>query len=93
MRRINRPTSFKRDYKREAKGRHRSTLDDDLLPVLKALVADQSLDPHYRDHTLTGDWKGYRECYVKPNLLLIYRKTDDNSLILTRLGSHSELFG
>jgi mRNA interferase YafQ len=93
MRTIDRPGSFKRDYKREAKGQHRASLDNELVPVLKALVADQPLAPRYRDHDLTGDWIGYRECHLKPDLLLIYRKVDDNLLILARLGSHSELFG
>ncbi len=93
MRTIDRPRSFKRDYKREAKGQHRATLDGDLLPVLKALVADQPLKSGYRDHDLSGDWAGYRECHIKPDLLLIYRKVGDDSLILARLGSQSELFG
>jgi mRNA interferase YafQ len=46
-----------------------------------------------RDHALSGDWAGYRECHVKPDLLLIYRKVDQATLRLARLGSHSELFG
>ncbi len=92
MRTIDRPGSFKRDYKREAKGQHRATLDSELLPVLKALVTDQPLDARYRDHPLVGDWVGYRECHLKPDLLLIYRKVDDDLLVLARLGSHSELF-
>jgi mRNA interferase YafQ len=61
--------------------------------VLKALAADQPLEPRHRDHDLTGDWIGYRECHIKPDLLLIYRKVSDDQLILARLGSHSELFG
>jgi mRNA interferase YafQ len=93
MRAIDRPSSFKRDYKREAKGQHRATLDADLMPVLKALVVDQPLEARYRDHDLTGDWSGYRECHIKPDLLLIYRREGDDRLILARLGSHSELFG
>lgn len=93
MRTIDRASSFKRDYKREAKGQHRTTLDRELIPVLKALVADRPLDPKYRDHDLSGDWAGYRECHVKPDLLLIYRKSDTDTLRLARLGSHSELFG
>jgi mRNA interferase YafQ len=93
MRTIDRASSFKRDYKREAKGKHRVTLDQDLLPVFKALVTDQPLDPKYRDHDLSGDWAGYRECHVKSDLLLIYRKSDSDTLRLARLGSHSELFG
>ncbi|ENY1010430.1 type II toxin-antitoxin system YafQ family toxin [Pseudomonas aeruginosa] len=46
-----------------------------------------------RDHDLSGDWAGYRECHIKPDLLLIYRKSDADTLRLARLGSHSELFG
>ncbi|WP_458249933.1 type II toxin-antitoxin system YafQ family toxin, partial [Aeromonas veronii] len=67
--------------------------NDDLKPVLVALATDQPLDVRYRDHDLSGDWAGYRECYIKPDLLLIYRKSDADTLRLARLGSHSELFG
>lgn len=90
---IERVTAFKRDYKREAKGLHRATLDSDLRSVLMVLVTDQPLDPKFRDHDLSGDWAGYRECHLKPDLLLIYRKPDADTLRLARLGSHSELFG
>lgn len=67
--------------------------NDDLKPVLVALATDQPLDVRYRDHDLSGDWAGYRECHIKPDLLLIYRKSDADTLRLARLGSHSELFG
>ena len=93
MRAIDRATSFKRDYKREAKGQHRATVDAELKPVIVALVTDEPLAAKYRDHELNGDWKGYRECHIKPDLLLIYRKVDDDMLRLARLGSHSALFG
>ncbi|WP_338862848.1 type II toxin-antitoxin system YafQ family toxin [Mycetohabitans rhizoxinica] len=93
MRTIDRSSAFKRDYKREAKGQHRTTLDDVLKPVLFALATDQSLATRYRDHDLSGDWAGYRECHIKPDLLLIYRKSDSDTLRLARLGSHSQLFG
>jgi mRNA interferase YafQ len=93
MRTIERSSVFKRDYKREGKGQHRATLDDDLVPILTALADDRALDTKYRDHDLSGDWSGYRECHVKPDLLLIYRKPDKDTLRLARLGSHSELFG
>ena len=93
MRTIERSSSFKRDYKREAKGQHRATLDVDLKQGLAALVTDQLLDAKYRDHDLSGNWAGYRECHIKPDLLLIYRKSDPDVLRLARLGSHSELFG
>jgi mRNA interferase YafQ len=93
MRTIERSTLFRRDYKRESKGRHRANLDDDLSPILAALAADLPLNTRHRDHDLSGDWSGYRECHVKPDLLLIYKKGEDNTLRLARLGSHSELFG
>jgi mRNA interferase YafQ len=93
VRTIERSSTFKRDYKRESKGRHRNTLDDSLSTVLLALANDHQLEPRYRDHDLSGDWANYRECHVKPDLLLIYRKSGDDILRLARLGSHSELFG
>ena len=82
---------FKRDYKREKKGRHRATLNADLQAVLSALLADLPLEPRHRDHALTGDWKDYRDCHVKPDLVLIYQKPDADTLRLARRGSHSEL--
>lgn len=93
MRKIERSSTFKRDYKRESKGRHRSTLDDSLTSVLMTSANDQQLEPRNRDHDLSGDWAGYRECHVKPDLLLIYRNSENGILRLARLGSHSELFG
>jgi mRNA interferase YafQ len=93
MRTIERSSAFKRDNKREIRGRLGATLDADLVPVLLALANDDPLEQRHRDHDLSGDWEGYRECHVKPDLLLIYRKTDTDTLRLARLGSHSELFG
>jgi mRNA interferase YafQ len=52
---------------------------------------DQLLEPRHRDHALTGEWKDHRDCHVKPDLVLIYRKPNDATLQLVRLGSHSEL--
>ena len=92
MRTIERSTAFKRDFKRETKGKHRKTLNDDLINVLSLLVADKPLGTCYRDHDLSGNWAGYRECHLKPDLLLVYRKSNENILRLARLGSHSELF-
>ncbi len=91
MRTIERTGQFKRDYKRMARGRHRATLDGDLVPVLVALANNQPLETRHRDHALTGDWKHYRDCHVKPDLVLIYEKPDADTLRLVRLGSHSEL--
>lgn len=91
MRTIEWTSQFKRDYKREGKGQRRVTLDAELFPIVDALANDQLLDPRYRDHALTGEWKDYRDCHIKPDMVLIYRKPDDLVLQLIRLGSHSEL--
>jgi mRNA interferase YafQ len=91
MRTIERTNQFKRDYKREAKGRYRAVLEGDFTNVLASLVADEPLAERYRDHSLTGDWEDHRDCHIKPDLVLIYRKPDEDRLQLIRLGSHSEL--
>ena len=91
MRRIETTNAFKRDFKREAKGPHRTTLESDFTAILGALANDQPLAERYRDHALTGDWKDHRDCHIKPDLVLIYRKPDTERLQLVRLGSHSEL--
>lgn len=70
---------------------HRETLESDFIAVVTALVNDQPLAEKYRDHALMGDWKDFRDCHIKPDLVLIYRKPDDAVLQLVRLGSHSEL--
>jgi mRNA interferase YafQ len=62
-----------------------------LPDVLKQLTIDSALPERHRDHPLTGDWKDHRDCHVKPDLVLIYRKPDDEVLQLIRLGSHAEL--
>jgi mRNA interferase YafQ len=86
MRTIDRSTAFKRDFKKHGE------LEAVLIEVLYKLLNDEALPEKYRDHSLTGDWLGYRECHVKPDLLLIYKQSDENTLRLARLGSHSELF-
>ncbi len=92
MRIVEHSSAFKRDYKREVRGKHATTLDADLMAVLVALANDEALAPHHLDHNLHGNWAGYRECHVKPNLLLIYHKSGSDILRLARLGSHSKLF-
>jgi len=90
MRTLERTTKFKRDYKREK--RIDPDLDDVLLPVIELLAIDAPLPEKLRDHGLSGNWVGYRDCHVRPDLVLIYAKPDDEALSLVRLGSHSELF-
>jgi mRNA interferase YafQ len=91
MREIERTTQFKRDYRREAKGRHAAILDKVLTSALGCLVRDEPLSPKHRDHPLKGAWSAYRDCHLKSDLLLIYEKPDVNTVRLIRLGSHSEL--
>ena len=91
MRKIDPTTKFKRDYKRELKGKHKKYLTDSFEKFLEILANDLPIQPRYSDHSLTGNWKDFRDCHLKPDLVLIYKKTEENSLILVRLGSHSEL--
>ena len=86
---IERSSHFKRDYKRMKKqGADLSKL----LEVIRKLAAEERLDRHYLDHELKGNWRGYRECHLEPDWLLIYRIEED-TLRLGRTGSHSDLFG
>jgi mRNA interferase YafQ len=92
MRTIRYTNRFKRDYKREKKSpNYRSTLDADLSVITKLLATDASLLPSHRDHSLINNWKDHRDCHIKPDLILIYRKPDSETLELVRLGSHSQL--
>ncbi len=94
MRTIERSAAFKKDYKRlKASPRHRQDLDKLVSTLLTLLATDEILPESDRDHALIGQWPGYRECHIKPDLLLIYRKPDADTLRLARLGSHSDLFG
>jgi len=91
MREIVRQSAFKRDYKREKKGRYATTLDNRLQDVLEYLVGDVALPEKFKDHSMGGIWHDCRNCHLRPDLILLYRKPDDNTLHLVRLGSHSEL--
>ncbi len=87
---INYHTSFKKDYKRIIKRGYKA---ERLEKVLDYLVNEIPLPQEYRDHDLTGDWKGYRECHIQPDWLLIYKiRNDSLVLTLTRTGTHSDLF-
>jgi mRNA interferase YafQ len=90
MRRIERTNQFKRDFKREKNSNPR--LDDMLVPVIELLLKDEPLPERLRDHALSGPWSGFRDCHIRPDLVLIYAKSSPDTLTLTRLGSHAELF-
>ncbi len=86
-------SAFKRDYKRiKATPHYRKNLDSLLYDIVSLLLVDKALPERNRDHSLSGNWHGYRECHIKPDLLLIYSKPNQSALRLARLGPHSELF-
>jgi mRNA interferase YafQ len=91
MREIRQTTAFKRDLKREAKGQHKEFLAENFARLVHALANDEPLGPQHRDHPLQGEWKDHRDCHVRPDLVLIYRKPDNSTLQLVRLGSHAAL--
>lgn len=91
MRTIKYTTRFKRDYRREKAGKSGKKLDGLLAETLSWLVKDQPLPARAVDHALSGEWKDHRDCHLRPDLILIYRKPDQKTLELVRLGSHSEL--
>jgi mRNA interferase YafQ len=91
MRRIERTRAFKRDYKRvKATPKHRD-VETLLRDVLELLVSDVALPERNHDHPLSGEWKDHRDCHLKPDLILIYRKPGEEVVQLVRLGSHSQL--
>ncbi len=80
--------AFRRDKQRI----HRSGYDLAKLDVVISKLAQREpLEHRLHDHSLTGNWNGYRECHIRPSWLLIYRIEGDE-LLLARTGSHSELF-
>lgn len=82
--------SFKRDVKKAKK----QGKDLDLLfDVIEQLSENKTLDPKYKDHKLSGQYEGKRECHIEPDFLLIYQITNSTLVLyLVRVGSHSELF-
>ena len=91
MRVIERTNQFKKDFKRELKGKHKKTLEVDFLGLIKLLTKDRPLPRDYYDHPLAGEWKDCRDCHIKPDLILIYSKPNPKVIRLLRLGSHSAL--
>ncbi len=90
---IERTGAFRRDFKRGKHGQHRRDVEALLSFVVSLLADDKALPERNRDHALAGEWHDFRECHIKPDLSLIYRKPDPDNLQLVRMGSHSELFG
>jgi mRNA interferase YafQ len=89
MREIIYKKQFKKDFQSIARtGRNLERFAE----AVTMLRQGTPLSDHFRDHSLIGNWKNFRECHLAGDLLLIYQ-TSDTELILIRMGSHSELFG
>jgi len=87
---VRRTKKFRKELKKMLK---RGADLDKLETVVNVLAAGEALPPQYRDHALTGDLEGTRDCHITPDWLLLYRiENDVLVLTLTRTGSHSDLF-
>jgi mRNA interferase YafQ len=89
MRRIEYGSAFKKDYKRMVK---RGVSIVKLNTVLELLMSNTPLPARNRPHMLSGEWKGFSECHIEPDWLLIYDLDDPEILALHRTGTHSDLF-
>ena len=88
MRKIDIKNTFKKDYRRALK---QGWNENDIDEVIKQLANDDILDPALRDHLLTGDFKDFRECHIKGDLVVIYKR-DEKILSLYRIGRHQDIF-
>lgn len=84
-------SQFKKDYKKCIKSPNRNIKD--LQKIMEILASQQIIDEKYKDHSLKGNYRGYRECHIYPDWLLIYSiEADQEQISFVRTGSHSELF-
>lgn len=88
MLKIELTNSIKKDLK---KYKHQKELLREFEGIIELLAQNRTLPTKFRDHPLTGNWIHFRECHIRSDALLIY-KIEDETLFLTRFGSHSELF-
>ncbi len=88
---MSRKIIFSSQFKKDLKKHYLEVVSVSWIEVLSFLIEDKDLPKKYCDHALKGDFKGYRDCHIKPDLVLIYQKSDNN-LSLIRLGTHSDLF-
>ncbi|EOX1263979.1 type II toxin-antitoxin system YafQ family toxin [Campylobacter upsaliensis] len=88
MRKIDIKNTFKKDYRQVLKqGWNEIAIDE----VIKQLANDDILNSHLKAHQLSGDYKGYMECHIFADLVIIYKR-DTNILSLYRIGRHQDLF-
>ena len=83
-------SQFKKDYKlAKRRGLNLSLLKK----IISQLANGVQLDEKYRDHDLSGDWKGHRECHIQPDWLLVWQQNDTELILLfTNTGTHADLF-
>jgi mRNA interferase YafQ len=89
MRSIEFGRTFKKDYRRMSR---RGVKMNKLDAVLDVLRSDGKLEPRHRPHILSGEWKGFSECHIEPDWLLIYDLSDPEVVALHRTGTHADLF-
>lgn len=84
---------FKKDYKTiQKRGLNTSKLFD-VIDLIASGANEQKLKEEYDDHALSGNWKGYRECHIEPDWLLIYEIVENVLVLsLSRTGTHADLF-
>lgn len=90
MKTIGFTTAFRRDCRRIKKGGDANAVNE-ALRIVQRLAGGETLPVHTRDHRLRGQWKDCRECHIRPDLVLIYRRSGSQHLDILRLGSHSRL--
>ena len=90
MRMLRYSTQFKKDFKRY---RNNPVKLGKLLEFLRILEKGDNIPQHYKPHILTGNYKDCMECHIEGDFLLIWFDEDNETVVILRLGSHSELFG
>jgi mRNA interferase YafQ len=91
MRRIEITTAFKRDYRRiQATPKHRN-IEASFREVVSQLAQDTPLAIRHKDHPLAGEWSDHRDCHIKPDLVLIYRKHSELGALSVRRHFHLDL--
>lgn len=95
MYRIQRTKDFERSYSRlKVSGKFKSGAKMDLTFAIRMIADGRQLPATFKDHALKGEYKGFRECHIRGDLLLIYRLDEKAGILdLTDIGSHSQLFG
>lgn len=91
MRTVKRTAQFRRDFRRVKRSIHGGHVDATLLTALELLVADTPLPSRYVDHAMKGQYADCRNCHLRPDLVLLYRKRDSDILELIRIGTHAQL--